>query len=92
MQAPLLASGHPEAAGGRVSVKAHTGTVGSQHVVGKPLHVDGRPAAQLIFKVDLNGVAYIGPNDQRPHFFIGLGNGKRKPLPGFPLDALGILL
>lgn len=54
--------------------------------------MDGRPAVQLVFEVDLNGVAHIGPDDQGPHLLIGLGDGKRKPLPCLPLNALGVLL
>ena len=80
------------AAGGGVGIEAHIGAVGGQHVVGKALHVDGRPAAQFVFEVDLNGVAQIRPDDQGPHLIIGLWDGKLKPLPRFSLDALGILL
>ena len=54
--------------------------------------MDGRPAAQLVFEVDLDGVAHIGPDDQGLHLFIGLWDGKLEPLPCLPLDALGILL
>lgn len=80
------------AADGRVRIEAHIGAVGGQHVVGKALHVDGRPATQLVFEVNLNGVAHVGTDDQGPNLLIRLGDGKCKPLACLPLDALGILL
>lgn len=61
-------------------------------MVGKALHMEGCTAARLVFKVNADGVAHIGTNDQRAHFLIGLGDRKLKPLPCLPLDALGILL
>ena len=61
-------------------------------MVGKALHMEGYTAARLVFKVNADGVAHIGTNDQRAHFLIGLGDRKLKPLPCLPLDALGILL
>lgn len=54
--------------------------------------MDGCPSAQFIFKVDLNGVAHIGPGDQGLHLLIGLGDRKLKPLSGLPLNAMGVLL
>ena len=80
------------AAGGGVGIEAHIGAVRSQHIVGKALHVDRRPAVQLVFKVDLNGVTHVGPNDQVLHLFIKLWDGKGEPAPRLPLNALGVLL
>lgn len=54
--------------------------------------MDGCPAVLLVFEVDLDGVTHIGPDDQGSHLLIGLGDGKFKPFPRLPLDALGILL
>lgn len=79
------------AVGGGVWIEAHVGAVGGQHMVGKALHVNGRLTVQLVFKVDLDGVAHIGPDDQGAYLLIGLRDRQFKPVPCFPLDALGIL-
>lgn len=54
--------------------------------------MDGGPPAQLVFKIDLNRVAHIGPDDQRLHLVIGLRRGQRKAFPRLPLDACRVLL